>query len=486
MGKYRYLDLFAGCGGLSLGLEKSGFELALAVEKSDMAAETFYHNFIARLQNKEEWKDFCSLPPNLQAEQGLVVDEVARLLDNAPLKRWLKNQDIDLIAGGPPCQGFSMAGRRNPEDIRNKLPWQFLEVVELVQPKAVIIENVVGMSHNFIKHEKEAPFDQLKIALEQIKPGYTAQQIQLNAMHFGAPQHRPRVLILAIRNDLAGDFQFVSDIWRSDFDENTDKRHRPDIAPEAHYFGKNIKTVKHALWDISDKGYKYKAENEKYFDPRGSLARDLRQDRIWMPKSIAKLNEQVTLENHNLRKHADHIQERFRLYQVLRDQDIPSRILNIPKNHKAAEARHMLQGLLNGTNSKFVAPDGITIAKNKKDLIELILCLGTKKHSQRPLHWDLPSPTVVSLPDDFVHPSSPRTMTVRELARFQTFPDSFVFRAKETTGSHRRRFEVPQYTQVGNAVPPIMAEAIGKRIFSLLQSQSKTYSQGGRKIRMTG
>jgi DNA (cytosine-5)-methyltransferase 1 len=74
----------------------------------------------------------------------------------------------------------------------------------------------------------------------------------------------------------------------------------------------------------------------------------------------------------------------------------------------------------------------------------------------------------VSLPDDFVHPVEPRVPTVRELARFQSFPDSFEFRAKETTGAHRRRFEVPQYTQVGNAVPPLLARALGVHLHAIL------------------
>ena len=81
----------------------------------------------------------------------------------------------------------------------------------------------------------------------------------------------------------------------------------------------------------------------------------------------------------------------------------------------------------------------------------------------RPLSPDpSPAPTVVTLPDDYIHPKESRIMTVRELARIQSFPDKFEFRSKETTGSHRRREEVPQYSQVGNAVPPLMAEAIGK------------------------
>ncbi len=476
MKKPTYIDLFAGCGGLSLGLERAGFELALAVEKSDMAAETFYHNFIERIRDKEDWKKFCALPVSKQAEKKLIVGPVSDLLDDKILLKKLRDQKIDLIAGGPPCQGFSLAGRRNPDDIRNELPWQFLDVVKAVQPRAVIIENVVGMSHDFVKHDRQSPFDQLKQALQLIEPGYVAQQVHFNAMHFGAPQHRPRVMILALRADFAEDFTFFDGIWRSDFDESGQYADvRPGVAPVATHFGKDIKTVRDAIWDLNDKGYRYASDHHKYFENDGGVARDLRQDRVWMPENIRKTNEPGNLQNHTLRKHNDQIKKRFRLYQVLRDYNLSSTILNIPKRHGETEAIELLKKALQNTKSEeFIAPDKTLVAKNKPALIKLIMELGTKKHSQRPLKWDAPSPTVVSLPDDFVHPQLPRTLTVRELARFQSFPDSFVFRAKETTGSHRRRFEVPQYTQVGNAVPPIMAEVVGKRFREILNKAANT------------
>jgi DNA (cytosine-5)-methyltransferase 1 len=74
----------------------------------------------------------------------------------------------------------------------------------------------------------------------------------------------------------------------------------------------------------------------------------------------------------------------------------------------------------------------------------------------------------LTLPDDYIHPKEPRIMTVRELARFQSFPDWFEFRSKETTGGALRRIQVPQYSQVGNAVPPLMAQAIGELLGELL------------------
>ena len=139
---FKYIDLFAGCGGLSLGLEAAGFELEMAVEKSDMAAETFYHNLINRIPSKKFWDDYAAEHSSIevQAKNKLIVKELRELLDNKKILKSLKSNDIDLIAGGPPCQGFSLAGRRNPDDIRNQLPWQFIELVEHINPKMVLID----------------------------------------------------------------------------------------------------------------------------------------------------------------------------------------------------------------------------------------------------------------------------------------------------------------------------------------------------------
>ncbi|MCV6576298.1 MAG: DNA cytosine methyltransferase [Cohaesibacter sp.] len=468
----KYIDLFSGCGGLTLGLEQAGFELALAVEKSDMAAETFYHNFIERITDQNSWKAFSSSENSVeeQAKRKLVIKELSAVLECKSLLKELRDADIDLVAGGPPCQGFSLAGRRNPHDERNKLPWQFLELVEAVSPKAVIIENVSGMSQDFKKHGQASPFEQLRIALEETGLGYSVQPVLLNAMHFGAPQHRPRVMLLGLRKDIAADlgYNFQSQTWKSDFDniETTAFSERPQIAPRATHFGAEILTVEDAISDLTNKGYSRKNSISDY-------AIEMRSDRDWMSASISeKTPETAKLPNHSLRKHADHIQARFRLYQIFRDQSVSQKVLSIPKLDDVTDdgKRVMLSEAFQDIRFPAKAPDGYVVARNILELVEISMTLGTKKHSQRPLDWSKPSPTVVSLPDDYVHPHEPRTMTVRELARFQSFPDSFEFRSKETTGSHRRRFEVPQYTQVGNAVPPKMARAVGNAIWEALSA----------------
>jgi DNA (cytosine-5)-methyltransferase 1 len=469
-----YIDLFAGCGGLSLGLERAGFHLALAVEKSPMAAETFYHNFIKRLPDDKvaaahEWAEYLELPVSAQVERGLLVNEVQALLDTDGLLDDLREQEIDLVAGGPPCQGFSMAGRRNPDDIRNKLPWQFLEVVERLRPKAVIIENVVGIGQDFVKSAATAPFAQLRLALEATTPGYVVQPMRVNAMHFGVPEHRPRMLLVGLRADLAGRHGLTTGLsmWRSDELET------PLLAPQRRCAPP--RTVEDALWDLVDDcdgSLRYAADtgSSRYCSLAGEFAALMRLDPSWLPPSLPEAVPAAVPLNRTQRKHAPDVALRFQLYQYLQSQGLKSNLLNIPMDAAMTveERERELRLSLLAADLPAIAPDGTVLARNLDEMVSLIMRRGTKKHSQRPLRADQPSPTVMSLPDDFVHHIYPRTLTVREMARLQSFPDHFEFRAKETTGSDRRRFEVPQYTQVGNAVPPMLAEAVGRCVFALI------------------
>jgi DNA (cytosine-5)-methyltransferase 1 len=174
--------------------------------------------------------------------------------------------------------------------------------------------------------------------------------------------------------------------------------------------------------------------------------------------------------NHTKRKHSDEIVQRFQLYRFLDQNGISPRILNkLAADDLTAEARSFAAEAAIGHLTPPVSlRDGTLVAYNTTALAALLVANRTKKHSQRALRLDQPGPTVMSLPDDFVHPNASRTLTVREMARLQSFPDLFEFRAKETTGSKRRQVEVPQYTQVGNAVPPLMAKALGGQLAGLL------------------
>lgn len=452
----KYVDLFAGCGGLSLGLERAGFELVVAVEKSEMAAETFYHNFIKKTDQKK-WNKYVESSIEDQFENKVITKEVGELLTNKKLMKRLKDSDIDIVVGGPPCQGFSLAGRRNPNDIRNKLPWQFLEFVEKTNPKAVVIENVVGISRNF-KNGDAAPFDQLQEALRTIGKGYVVQAVHVNAMHFGVPEHRPRLMILGLRKDVARklDITSTNSLWYSKYTDQLNEI--PKLAPLPTVSEKNVRTVIDAISDLSDIPPENSSSTSKKF------VKEMKNAKIWKLKPLPS----DFIPNQTLRNHQDKAIDRFRLYQYLRTKGIASKTLNIPAQNDATIAENILNELYSKLTFPAQSPDGVTLANNINELVKLTFDLKTKKHSQRSLHWNKPSPTVVTLPDDYIHPSEPRIFTVRELARLQSFPDAFEFKSKETTGGNNRRNEVPQYSQVGNAVAPLLAFAVGSRFYEII------------------
>lgn len=161
-------------------------------------------------------------------------------------------------------------------------------------------------------------------------------------------------------------------------------------------------------------------------------------------EKVIKANSNNILLNQNERKHSDRVTLRFRIYQYLLKNNVSSKIFNLVAkyvNTKDISILNEIKFLLSNCEYPAKAPDGVLIANSESLLLDLVLELGTKKHSQRPLKLYTPSPTVVSIPDDVIHPILPRTMTVREQARFQSFPDYFEFRSKETTGGEKEKLK---------------------------------------------
>lgn len=453
----KYVDLFAGCGGLSLGIERAGGELVLAVEKSDMAARTFFHNLVDDASDPVAWSQYVGSPVDEQVRRGVLVRELNVLLGEESLMDGLADEGIDLVVGGPPCQGFSLAGRRNSDDVRNKLPWEYLRFVSHTEPKAVVIENVVGMNQKF-SSQNVSSFVQLQLALAETKPGYVVQGVQVNAMHYGAPQHRPRLMIVALRSDIAAarGFESTGQLWKSDFLDNLTYP-LPDLAPIPTVSTDQVRTVAQAISDLSPHAPAGRKSGNKDYQ------REMRH-----PEWGLRLLPGPQEHNHVPRNHADRTTERFRLYQYLAGNGLDQRIISRAAGLSESDAALYVKTQLVDAPLPAVAPDGTKLAESMDELCHLVQKLATKKHSQKVLGWDRPARTVVTLPDDYVHPAEPRIFTVREMARFQGFPAAFEFLGKETTGAHRRRVEVPQYSQVGNAVSPWLSLAVGKRISELL------------------
>ena len=483
------IDLFAGAGGLSLGLERAGFVPVLAVEKSAMAAETYFRNILARGgDNGRRWEEHITPlddeddPLVRQIMHGLAVAETSNVLGKLPVVRDRIDQirhehamppgELDLIAGGPPCQGFSLAGLRDPKDRRNSLPYEFLQFVAELQPKSVLIENVTGIGLAFSRNGAGgAVLPDLVEALRRY--GYRAQIWRLNARHFGVAQNRPRIMIAAVRLDLLVAAGVDRGTWAREWTsslrapdetaswlddglriEPTDARDSAEVPASA---------VLHDLVQHSTSAEQVPAG----LYPQADALRDL-------PMGVAP-------PNHSLRHHGARTTARFHLARYFAARDLPENLF-----HTAArpDGTARITREIGGVTAQD-APMGIETSAAlvaagidpSGSLVDMVVKLATRKHSQRPLRPNAPAPTMMSLPDDHIHYAEPRTLTVREMARIQSFPDSFEFFGKETTGADRRRFEVPQYTQVGNAVPPRLAEAIGHHLFEYLDRLDEASSR---------
>lgn len=430
----KYIDLFAGCGGLSLGLERCGFQLELAVEKSDLAGRTFYYNFISKNAKDDSlWKQYLSKSIEEQYLSKLIISPVGDIVLNTKIISSLKKKNIDLVAGGPPCQGFSMAGKRQKSDPRNQLVWDFLDVVKGIEPKFVIIENVLGINRAFNKNEPTS-FSQIREELKIL--GYRTQGFEVNAKNYGVPQNRPRMIILGIRNDVVNELSLQNEILENIIKDNDviSTKIRP-IKSKEHY------VVKDAFDSLGNSGYTNM--------PTSKYAKKMK-------------DKNLLLENQVIRNHSEKITNKFKLIGWLYENKYSTRILrDIANNEETSDS------LLKNATYPIKLFNGMVLAKNSFEFENLIKDSISKKQSQKFLDINKIAPTVMSSSDDCINPIFYRGLTVREMARLQSFPDNFIFLGKETTGGKLRKFEVPQYTQVGNAVPPLLGEALGKMIFAL-------------------
>ena len=176
----RVIDLFAGCGGLSLGFEMAGFEIPLAIEKDEWASETYKAN-----------------NPYTQ----VITGDITQITD---LENLISENDlpIDGIIGGPPCQGFSLSGNRDKSDPRNSLFMEFVRFVKFFRPRFFVMENVTGIL-SMQTQSNESVKD--LILDEYDKADYNVKICKLNAADFGVPQSRIRIVFIGIRKDIPFD-----------------------------------------------------------------------------------------------------------------------------------------------------------------------------------------------------------------------------------------------------------------------------------------
>lgn len=334
------IDLFCGCGGLSLGFEKAGINVLVGIDAWQDAITTFNYNH--------------------KNSKGICAD--LSTLEPSEIEKELNGKSVDLIIGGPPCQGFSVAGKRIVDDVRNKLYKNFVRFVEYYKPKAFMMENVpniLSIGGGIVRDSIVKDFTDL---------GYKVVYQVLTASNYGTPQNRKRAVFVGFKNG----FEFK-------FPERTVEK---------------LITSSEALSDL----------------PENSL-----EDGTSYP--VAPNCDYQKLMRCNFNK----------VY-----------------NHQITEHSERTKEII------ALVPDGGNYKNLPEDLQQTrkVHIAWTRLNSQKP------SFTIDTGHRHHFHYKWNRIPTVRESARIQSFPDDFIFLGTKTS----------QYKQVGNAVPPLMAEAIAKTI----------------------
>lgn len=352
--KPKVLDLFSGCGGLSYGFIQAGYDVVAGVDHDAPSLETFKLNH-----------------PHSKA---LKVD----LFEKSAIKnltKELEGQEVDVIVGGPPCQGFSLTGPRNFDDKRNTLYLSFIKIVKELKPKAFIIENVPGLAVMYKGKVKD------EIIKRFTKLGYNVEFKILTAADYGVPQMRRRVFFVGLKKEL-GTFEFPKPTHNKD----------------------TYITTSEAINDLPGREKEFGTEEDLYKkEPKTSY-------QAMMRKGSKKLLNHVASAHTEL---------------------IKSIIAQVPDG---GNYKHLPEGV--GGNRKF--NEAWTRYNSKK-----------------------PSKTIDTGHRNHFHYKYNRIPTVRENARLQSFPDSFVFVGTRTN----------QNRQVGNAVPPLLAKAVASKLLKYLNNE---------------
>jgi DNA (cytosine-5)-methyltransferase 1 len=354
------VDLFAGCGGLAEGLLAEGIDVVAAVELHPQAALTHAFNH-----------------PGTDVFAGDIRGwDPARL---GPALGRRGRDSVDLVVGGPPCQGFSSAGKKILEDPRNDLFRSFVQVVGDLRPRMFLLENVPGFARRYggaVHTEALEAFGAL---------GYELSGMELHAAEFGVPQRRRRFVLVGWLPGAAKPFAWPEPAGRVTAGQALD-----DLA----FLEPGFEAARYDQGPTSAFAAERRGGSELLFNHLATLHRD---------RAVAIMSQ-------------------------------------IPEG-----------GTIGGVDEA-VRSGKRTMARLRRDGV---------------------ANTVLSLPDDMIHYRHDRILTVRESARLQTFDDDFVFFGKRTSGFVERRVDVPQYTQVGNAVPPLLARALGRSLLRSLDADGQ-------------
>lgn len=398
--KYTFIDLFAGCGGLSEGFYMEDFEALAHVEIDPVACKT-----LKTRMDHYGYHDSASAV--LQAD--ITSENMIQRIDEV-----VGNRAVDIIIGGPPCQSFSSLGRAKDDngmknDPRNYLFESYVKILNYYLPKFFVFENVTGLLTATLngKHIVDR-------ITRELGAHYSVKLDVLNSANYGVPQVRKRVIIIGVRHDVNAEIGAVyASIKKTHYDPEMPEAIRGDL--------KKFVTVRDAIEELP-----------KLLPGEGSRCVPFRsrRDNEFLQTIVPK--DSGVLLDHVARNHNDKDIERYRC--MSREHWTFQELLQ----HRP-DLNHQKQRVFG--NSYVVQ------------------------------WWDLPSKTIIAHlykdGNQFIHPdhTQGRTFTVREAARLQSFPDDFVFDGARTD----------QYKQIGNAVPPLLANAIAKALKQhLIMLEGKT------------
>lgn len=440
--KLSMVDLFAGCGGLSLGMENAGFIPVFVNELNKDAMATYLANRHHTVGGKPFFQQqhlHCHDANELQGDrlEQMVSDLYSLGIDFPKLEDSANGEgygSLDLLAGGPPCQGYSGMGHRRSYSVdkkdlpSNQLYVRMVKIIKRLRPRIFLFENVRGLLNSkWTRDEDDLIWPDVLEEFQSIT-GYHVRFTLVRASDYGVPQNRPRILLVGMREDIVAKSSIIDlsadtiDAVKCGFLPKPDPSEAPGI--------------EELLSDLVDSQAQNTLETQEFGSgkfatlaypraPESKIQHKLRTP----PPAYADRADKLT--DHEYSKHAKRIVDKF---------------------------THMIEYG--------------EIPENAR----------TKKFAQKvlPPSWGNGRPTITatSMPDDYVHYSQSRILTVREWARLQLFPDWYRFEGKRTTGGIRRAGnpregifdrEVPKYTQIGNAVPVGLSERVGQHFKHVLE-----------------
>ena len=510
------IDLFCGAGGFSEGILQAGFDIVFSSDKSPMVQETFTnrHKQLGLIDGVDTHFELADI-------KDLTADFIFETINSLKYGNIFKPGSIDAIFGGPPCQGFSRLGKRDTSDPRNMLFHEYLRLIKDIRPKYVVMENVTGIldmqmldfpsvvSKNY-SGQHLVPYI-LESELQELE--YTVVDMKvLNAADFGVPQQRNRAIFLAYRNDVQplsypqpinklvtvhdalGDL-YAECNYSTEYSQKciSGRTHKKGtLMPIKRQKITNMQLSKHDVTVIERFSLYHEGENR-----RKALDR-IRSEGIDLLELTPDLFYE-TLFQINKDHNSKVIQEALTEFDLNKEIEFSDAWLNntnkqlslINKLSKGSSSNSDLKNALLALSRRInldyqatvdfwnkvknLLNEKITKSEFQQRLFDgdidenLANALFTKKGIRSRLDSNKVSPTMVTLPDDYIHPFFNRILTVREMARFQSFDDSFEFLGKRTTGGDKRALETPQFTQVGNAIPPLLAKAIASEVKKALQ-----------------